>query len=88
MERHAEQAAEIKKIQKQLGDKILVLHASEVEIRADGTLDYPDEFLATLDLVVASFIPACASRVRRLRSASSTPSATRTWTSSGIPRDA
>jgi DNA polymerase (family X) len=54
MERHAEQAAEIKKIQKQLGDKILVLHASEVEIRADGTLDYPDEFLATLDLVVAS----------------------------------
>jgi len=54
MERHKEQAAEIRKIQKQLGDKILVLHASEVEIRADGTLDYPDEFLATLDLVVAS----------------------------------
>jgi DNA polymerase (family X) len=54
MEAHKLQAAEIKKIQKQLGDKILVLHASEVEIRADGTLDYPDEFLATLDLVVAS----------------------------------
>ena len=54
MERHKEQAAEIKKIQKQLGDKILVLHASEVEIKADGKLDYPDEFLATLDLVVAS----------------------------------
>ena len=54
MERHKEQAAEIRKIQKQLGDKILVLHASEVEIKADGTLDYPDEFLATLDLVVAS----------------------------------
>ncbi|MEO8357234.1 MAG: DNA polymerase/3'-5' exonuclease PolX [Chloroflexota bacterium] len=54
MERHKEQAAEIKKIQKQLGGRILVLHASEVEIKADGTLDYPDEFLATLDLVVAS----------------------------------
>ena len=54
MERHKEQAAEIKKIQKQLGDKITVLHASEVEIKADGTLDYPDEFLATLDLVLAS----------------------------------
>jgi DNA polymerase (family 10) len=54
IERHKEQAAEIKKIQKQLGDKILVLHASEVEIKADGSLDYPDEFLATLDLVVAS----------------------------------
>ena len=54
MEDHKKQAAEIKKIQKQLGDKILVLHASEVEIKADGTLDYPDEFLASLDLVVAS----------------------------------
>jgi DNA polymerase (family 10) len=54
MEAHKQQAAEIKKIQKQLGDSILVLHASEVEIKADGTLDYPDEFLASLDLVVAS----------------------------------
>lgn len=54
MDDHKKQAAEIKKIQKQLGDSILVLHASEVEIKADGTLDYPDAFLATLDLVVAS----------------------------------
>jgi DNA polymerase (family X) len=54
MERHKEQAAEIKKAQKKLGDKILILHATEVEIKADGTLDYPDEFLATLDLVLAS----------------------------------
>jgi DNA polymerase (family 10) len=54
MEAHKEQAREIKKIQKQLGDSILVLHASEVEIKADGMLDYPDEFLASLDLVVAS----------------------------------
>ena len=54
MEDHKKQAAEIKKIQKQLGDEILVLHASEVEIKADGSLDYPDEFLASLDLVLAS----------------------------------
>lgn len=54
MERHKQQAAEIKKIQKQLGDEILILHGSEVEIKADGSLDYPDEFLASLDLVVAS----------------------------------
>jgi DNA polymerase (family X) len=54
MEDHKKQATEIRKIQKQLGDSILVLHASEVEIKADGALDYPDEFLATLDLVVAS----------------------------------
>jgi DNA polymerase (family X) len=54
IEDHKKQAAEIKKIQKQLGDSILILHATEVEIKADGTLDYPDEFLATLDLVLAS----------------------------------
>lgn len=54
IERHEQQAAEIKAIQKQLGDEILILHASEVEIKADGSLDYPDEFLASLDLVLAS----------------------------------
>jgi DNA polymerase (family 10) len=54
MEDHKKQAAEIKEIQNQLGDSIRVLHASEVEIRADGSLDYPDDFLKTLDLVVAS----------------------------------
>jgi len=54
IERHKQQAAEIKKIQKQLGDKIVILHSSEVEIKADGSLDYPDDFLASLDLVVAS----------------------------------
>ncbi|NUQ85131.1 MAG: DNA polymerase/3'-5' exonuclease PolX [Anaerolineales bacterium] len=54
IEKHKKQAAEIRKIQKQLGDEILVLHASEVEIKADGSLDYPDEFLASLDLVLAS----------------------------------
>jgi DNA polymerase (family 10) len=54
IEAHKMQAAEIKKVQKQLGDRIVILHASEVEIKADGSLDYPDEFLASLDLVVAS----------------------------------
>ncbi len=51
---HKKQAAEIKKAQSELGDSILVLHATEVEIKADGKLDYPDEFLAGLDLVLAS----------------------------------
>jgi len=54
MERHAEQQKEIEKAQKELGESIRILHASEVEIKADGTLDYPDEFLAGLDLVLAS----------------------------------
>ncbi len=51
---HKKQVVEIKKVQKQLGDQIVILHASEVEIKADGSLDYPDDFLASLDLVVAS----------------------------------
>ncbi len=54
MERHAEQEAEIQAVRRELGDRILVLHATEVEIKADGTLDYPDDFLAKLELVVAS----------------------------------
>ncbi|HCK65228.1 MAG TPA: DNA polymerase/3'-5' exonuclease PolX [Anaerolineae bacterium] len=54
VERHKQQAAEIKKLQKQFGDEITILHSSEVEIKADGSLDYPDDFLASLDLVVAS----------------------------------
>ncbi len=54
MEDHKKQAAEIKKAQDKLGDSILILHATEVEIKADGTLDYPDKFLASLDLVLAS----------------------------------
>ena len=40
--------------QEELGDAILLLQGSEVEIRADGSLDYPDEVLAELDIVIAS----------------------------------
>jgi len=31
-----------------------ILHGTEMEIRADGALDYPDDLLAGFDLVVAS----------------------------------
>jgi DNA polymerase (family 10) len=54
MEDHEKQKAEIEEAQKELGDSIRILHATEVEIKADGSLDYPDEFLASLDLVLAS----------------------------------
>ncbi len=54
IERHAQQQVEIEAAQRELGDSIRILHATEVEIKADGTLDYPDEFLAGLDLVLAS----------------------------------
>lgn len=49
-----DQRAEIDRVQKELGDSILILQGSEVEIKADGTLDYPDEVLAELDIVFAS----------------------------------
>ena len=52
--RHAQQQVEIEAAQRELGNRIRILHATEVEIKADGTLDYPDEFLAGLDLVLAS----------------------------------
>jgi len=44
----------IAEAQHRLGDSILVLRGAEVEIRADGELDYPDEILAALDVVTAS----------------------------------
>lgn len=53
-ERLREQRREIEAINAELGDGFRVLHGAEVEIRADGSLDYPDEVLAGLDLVVAS----------------------------------
>jgi DNA polymerase (family 10) len=46
--------AAINEVQAELGDAILLLQGSEIEIRADGSLDYPDEVLAQLDIVIAS----------------------------------
>ncbi|MFU8772967.1 MAG: DNA polymerase/3'-5' exonuclease PolX, partial [Anaerolineales bacterium] len=48
------QREEIKAVQEKLGRSFRVLHGVEVEIRADGSLDYDDEVLAEMDLVVAS----------------------------------
>ena len=53
-ERLHQQRAEIEAVQAELGNSIRILQGSEVEIKADGTLDYPNEILAELDLVVAS----------------------------------
>ena len=49
-----DQRAEIDAVQEELGDSILILQGSEVEIKADGSLDYPDEVLVELDIVFAS----------------------------------
>ncbi|MGB9673746.1 MAG: DNA polymerase/3'-5' exonuclease PolX [Anaerolineales bacterium] len=48
------QRQEINAVQKILGDSIIILQGIEVEIRADGSLDFPDEVLAGLDIVTAS----------------------------------
>lgn len=53
-ERLPEQKEEILKIQAEFENKIRILQGIEVEIKADGTLDYPDNILAELDLVIAS----------------------------------
>ncbi len=45
---------EIRAVQAELGESIHLLWGTESEIRADGTLDYPDEFLAQMDIVIAS----------------------------------
>jgi DNA polymerase (family 10) len=53
IERLEEQRKVIAKLQKSLPE-IRLLQGAEVEILADGRLDYPDEVLAELDVVVAS----------------------------------
>ncbi len=45
---------EVRRVAKQLEGTITVLTGTEVDILASGKLDYPDELLAELDVVVAS----------------------------------
>ncbi len=48
------QRDEIQKVEEELGDRIILLQGVEMEILADGSLDFPDQVLAELDIVVAS----------------------------------
>ena len=52
-ERVEAQGAEIARLNARLAP-FRILHGTEMEIRADGSLDYPDDLLATFDVVVAS----------------------------------
>lgn len=54
IERLQQQAEEVREANRAMGDGFTVLHGTEMEIKADGTLDYPDELLANLDFVIAS----------------------------------
>jgi DNA polymerase (family 10) len=49
-----QQRKEIDAAQEEIGDSILILQGVEVEIKADGTLDYSDQVLAEFDIVFAS----------------------------------
>lgn len=48
------QREEIDKVAQDLGDTIKIIQGAEVEIKSDGSLDYSDEVLAELDIVIAS----------------------------------
>ncbi len=54
IERLLAQAEEVRRINDEMGESIQVLAGTEMDIKADGSLDYPDEVLAQLDFVIAS----------------------------------
>ncbi len=54
IERLLAQAEEVRRLNAEIGDKIEVLAGTEMDIKADGSLDYPDEILAQMDFVIAS----------------------------------
>lgn len=49
-----QQTAEIKEANEAIGPDFTILQGTEMEIKADGSLDFPDEVLAQLDFVIAS----------------------------------
>ncbi len=54
IERLLAQAEEVRRLNEELGDAIQVLAGVEMDIKADASLDYPDDVLAQLDFVIAS----------------------------------
>lgn len=54
IERLLAQQAEVRQVNADLNGEIIVLHGTEMDIKADATLDYPDDILAQLDFVIAS----------------------------------
>jgi DNA polymerase (family 10) len=54
VERLRAQRNEIEEARAKLGPDFRIFHGIELEIKLDGTLDFPDEVLAWLDIVVAS----------------------------------
>ena len=73
----AAQRAEVEAANAELAGKMRLLHGIELNIGADGSLDYPDEILAGFDVCVASvhsqFKLPKAEQTRRLIAAISNP---------------
>jgi DNA polymerase (family 10) len=53
-ERLIAQQEEVRNVDAEMGPDFRVLHGTEMDIKADGTLDFPDEVLEKLDVVIAS----------------------------------
>lgn len=66
-ERLRQQVAEIKALNQRPGDFHL-LAGIEVDIRADGTLDFPDELLKELDIVIAAVHSAMGQDAEKMTS--------------------
>jgi DNA polymerase (family 10) len=54
IERLLEQQAEVRRVDAEMGPDFRVFHGTEMDINADGSLDFPDDILAQLDFVIAS----------------------------------
>ncbi len=54
VERLLKQQEEVRKVDAELNGSIRVFHGTEMDINADGSLDFPDDILAKLDFVIAS----------------------------------
>ncbi|HEX6655508.1 MAG TPA: PHP domain-containing protein, partial [Candidatus Limnocylindria bacterium] len=48
------QRREIEEARRSIGGDFRILHGTEMEVRADGSLDYPDELLQQFEVVIAS----------------------------------
>jgi len=54
IERLMEQMEEVRQVNEEMGDDFHIFAGTEMDIKADGTMDYPDEVLKQLDFVIAS----------------------------------
>ena len=54
IERLLQQREDINAANEEMGPEFTILHGTEMEIKADGRLDYPEDVLTQLDFVIAS----------------------------------